>query len=55
MKTERAQTVMSLLGMACREHFRPYSVLIVLLVIIGLMAAIGAAYPILSPFIYAMF
>lgn len=52
---ERVSTLFSLVRKGTQPEYRPYFVLIVILVMVGAILALGAAYPILSPFLYSMF
>ena len=52
---ERVATLAALLRKGTQRQYRPYFVLLVILVLVGSILAIGAAYPILSPFLYSMF
>jgi hypothetical protein len=52
---ERVATLLELVKKGTQREHRPYFVLLVILVLAGAILAIGAAYPILSPFLYSMF
>jgi hypothetical protein len=48
-------TLTALLRKGTQRQYRPYFVLLLILVVAGSALALGAAYPILSPFLYSMF
>lgn len=52
---ERVSTLFALVRKGTQPEYRPYFVLLVVLVMVGAILALGAAYPILSPFLYSMF
>jgi TRAP-type C4-dicarboxylate transport system permease large subunit len=52
---ERASTLAALIKKGTKKEYRAYLLLLVILVLVGSILAIGAAYPILSPFLYSMF
>jgi len=52
---ERVLTILALLKKGTEPKHRPYFILLVILVMVGAILALGAAYPILSPFLYSMF
>ncbi len=52
---EKLKTLLALLGRGTRDENRPMFLIVVVLVMVGAIIGIGAAYPILSPFLYSMF
>jgi len=52
---EKLKTLFALLGRGTRDENRPMFLIVVVLVMVGVIIGIGAAYPILSPFLYSMF
>jgi len=52
---DRITTIGALLRKGTQPQYRTYFVLLVILVLVGTVVALGAAYPILSPFLYSMF
>ena len=52
---DRASTLVALVKKGTQKEYRPYLLLLVILVLVGSVLAVGAAYPILSPFLYSMF
>jgi carbamoyltransferase len=52
---DRVVTLVDLFKRGLRREHRPYFVVLVILVLAGVILSLGAAYPILSPFLYSMF
>lgn len=52
---DRVATLTELLRKGTQREYRPYFLLLLVLVLVGGVLALGAAYPILSPFLYSMF
>ena len=52
---DRVTTLYELVKKGTQPQHRPYFLLLVILVLAGAILALGAAYPILSPFLYSMF
>ena len=52
---DKLRTLSDLLRVGTRKEQRPLFLIVVVLVLVGLILAVGAAYPILSPFLYSMF
>lgn len=52
---DHVNTLAALLRKGTQPQYRPYFILLLILVVVGSALALGAAYPILSPFLYSMF
>jgi hypothetical protein len=52
---ERAKILLELIRKGLLPENRRHFLLIVILCLAGVVLAVGAAYPILSPFLYSMF
>ena len=52
---DRVATLFDLVKKGMLPEHRPYFLLILVLTLVGALLAVGAAYPILSPFLYSMF
>ena len=55
MLKERLETVKQLLREGSRGENRQHFVLLVVLVLAGLIVALGAMYPMIAPFLYTLF
>ena len=52
---DRIHTTATLLRMGLQRHFRPFLILLLVLMALGFLMALGASYPILAPFLYSVF
>ena len=48
-------TLTALLRKGTERQYRPYFLLLLIVILVGSILTVGAAYPILSPFLYSMF
>ena len=55
MLRDRLETLSGLLKSGARKENRKHFIILVVLVFSGLIVALGAVYPFLSPFLYTMF
>ena len=52
---ERVATLLDLVKKGLKREYLPYLAVLVILVLVGAVLALGASYPILSPFLYSLF
>ncbi|QDU66729.1 hypothetical protein [Engelhardtia mirabilis] len=52
---DKLSTLADLVGQATRRENRHMLVIVLALVLVGSVIGIGAAFPLLSPFLYSMF